>query len=529
MNDVKKTKLIKLLLVIVIMGYAFFLIYHINTYPNIFLDEGNCMYDSWCMAHYGVDSNLIKNPIYLPSFTGQGQSILYPKMAGIALKVFGYHLWAYRLPLVITSIISFILLVLVVNHFWGVKEAFLASIVVGTSPWLLTVSRYGMDCNIAPFFVLIGSLVFYLGYSNTQGIRKIVLMSCGAFLLGLTAYTYNVSWIYLPIFLAVLLIWLLKTKRIDFSTILIPLCCLLLVVLPILIFAIRSNVPKWNYDMRILWWTSPRLSAGRANASFIKFDKHIIKNILLNLSAGAKMYLEGTDQLIWNSVGNIGPYYMFTFPFFIFGLITMFRRRRDCDIFILSALIAMLPVMLIVVPNYNHWIFIHFPVLLTIAVGIITLMEGISDAAKRFTFTASIIAAYLVFSIFFGYQYFKLPRNTGWETSAVKEVQTLQTDNYSKVYFDSDYSPFLYFVRTAHPISPYQFQKTKDHPYSKKELWVSDHYSNFERLKNQTILSNHALIIIESSRIENNLKYLNNANRIASFSLSNQEYMVYRN
>lgn len=360
------------------------------------------MYDSWCMAHYGVDSNLIKNPIYLPSFIGQGQSILYPKMAGIALKVFGYHLWAYRLPLVITSIISFILLVLVVYHFWELKEeAFFASIVVGTSPWLLTVSRYGMDCNIAPFFALLGSLVFYLGYLSSQRKRKILLMSFGAVLLGLTAYTYNVSWIYLPVFMAVLLIWLLKTKRIDSSAILIPLCCLFLVVLPILIFAVRSNVPKWNHDMRILWWASPRLAVGRVNASFIKFDKHIIKNILLNLFAGAKMYLEGTDQLTWNSVGNVGPYYIFTFPFFIFGLITMIRRRRDCDIFILSALIAMLPVMLVVIPNYNHWIFIHFPVLLTIAVGIITLLEGISDEAKRFAFAASIIAAYLVFSIFF--------------------------------------------------------------------------------------------------------------------------------
>lgn len=146
-----------------ILAFSLVLLFRLGTIPTIFIDEGNGMYDSWSLAKYGVDSNLISNPIYLQSFAGQGQSILYARLAGTFLKILGYSIYAYRLPLVLVAITSVILLFNVLNAFDVKSKAiFLTTMIFCTSPWLIMVSRFGMDCNVAPFMVLIGTLLLLL-------------------------------------------------------------------------------------------------------------------------------------------------------------------------------------------------------------------------------------------------------------------------------------------------------------------------------------------------------------------------------
>lgn len=524
----QKDKRLDYIIVLAILIYSIFLLIKIDTFPNVFLDEGNGMYDSWCISHFGVDSNLIKNPIYLPSYAGQGQSVLYPYIAGISMQLFGYKLWAYRLPIVMISIINYILLILLTHRKFGCKSALIVAVVIGTSPWLLTVSRWGMDCNIAPFMASIGTLVLFIGYVQLNNKKKKLIIICGTILLGLVAYSYNVGWMYLPCFLIVLLFWLIKLKKINPKELILPMIVLLIVIYPILVFAIRSNIPNLNTDYKIFWWTSPQLLVGRVKASFISFDGNIVKNIFNNLFAGIEMYLKGTDGLPWNSVGNIGPYYMFTFPVFLIGLITMIKRKDIQDIFILSALIGMIPIMMVVTPNYNHWIFLHFPVLLTISVGFVSLISSLANINTRRIFTSAVLVTYVVFSIFFGYQYFKLDRYTGWEISAINTIQSLKTENYSKIYFASDNNDFLYFIRTAIPVSPYKFQKTKDDPYSKVKLKTKDHYLNYERINSSLNISHHnSLLIVESSQREKFLLLTNNLRILTNFKLAGMEYYVY--
>lgn len=516
-----------LLLICLVVIYGSFLFYRVSSFPNVFLDEGNCMYDSWCMAFYGVDSNLLKNPVYLPGSAGQGQSILYAKLAGIFMRLMGYNLLAYRMPIILISILNYFLIILLAVRIGGVKNAVLPAIVVGSSPWLLTISRWGMDCNIAPFIASIGIIVLFCGFEMKRSRRRSAVIILGAFLLGMVTYSYNVGWMFLPLFLFVLVLWLLIAGKIKIRELIVPGCILFVTVLPIMIFAVRSNVPDLNKDIQILWWTSPRLSVGRVKASFISFDGNIAVNIVHNLLKGIKIYMNGSDGLSWNSVGNIGPYYMFALPFFLFGLFTMLRRRSDADIFVLSQLIAMIPIMMLVTPNFNHWIFVHFPALLTISVGMQTIAGGLKSAALRRSYAAAAAITYLLFSAWFGWQYFHLDRFTGWETDAVAALQSLHTDQYSKVYFDSKNENFLYFVRFSLPVSPYEYQETRDHPYSKTELGTKEHYVNFERISEGVKTDSDALFIVERSLSDNYSSLTEGKEPAESFVLRSEEYDVY--
>lgn len=515
------------LLLVMIVLYSTFLFYKVGIFPNVFLDEGNCMYDSWCMAFYGLDSNLLENPVYLPGYLGQGQSILYAFFAGFSMKIFGYNLFAYRLPLLLISILNYVLLIMLVKYKFRTRYAVLTALVVGTSPYVLTVSRWGMDCNVAPFIASIGMIILYYGYTMRPSKWRQVAMCAGGILLGLVTYSYNVGWMFIPFYLLILLFWTLKNRKVLFRDVILPLVVLFIIEIPIMIFAVRSNISQLNTDKEILWWTSPSLLVGRVKESFISFDGNILKNIVYNLVEGLKMFLNGTDQLSWNSVGNIGPYYMFVCPFFIIGLVQMIRRRGNQDIFVLSALVAMIPIMMIVTPNYNHWIFLHFPVLITIVIGICSILESISKRQNRYIFLSSILGTYALFSAWFSYQYFHLNRYTGWETSAIPVIQSLDTKKYDRVYFDSDNDDFLYFIRFCIPISPYEYQETRDNPYSKTLLGTTKHYDNFEKIEGK-ILKRNSLIIIEEYKIESYEELLSNLESITSFTFSSQQYNVYQ-
>ena len=86
-NLKKRIDVWNIIAVLCILAFSLVLLFRLGTIPTIFIDEGNGMYDSWSLAKYGVDSNLISNPIYLQSFAGQGQSILYARLAGTFLKI----------------------------------------------------------------------------------------------------------------------------------------------------------------------------------------------------------------------------------------------------------------------------------------------------------------------------------------------------------------------------------------------------------------------------------------------------------
>ena len=74
------------------------------------------------------------------------------------------------------------------------KDIFLTVMVFCTSPWLIMVSIFGMDCNVAPFIILIGTLLLLLSTKFRMGGKtRLIIGLLGTFILGLTAYSYNVG------------------------------------------------------------------------------------------------------------------------------------------------------------------------------------------------------------------------------------------------------------------------------------------------------------------------------------------------
>lgn len=514
--------------IISMVAFSIVLLFKLETVPTMFFDEANGMYDSWALSKYGVDSNLNSNPIYLQSFAGQGQSILYARLAGTFFKILGYNVYVYRLPLALVSLISVILLFNVLNAFdIKSKSIFLTIMVFCTSPWLIMVSRFGMDCNISPFMVLIGTLLLLLSTRFKRVCTRILVGMLGTFILGLTAYSYNVGWMYLLIFIPGIFGVFYLSKNIPAKELLLYIFILLLELIPIMIFAIRSNIAALNKTVHIFIWTYPKLLSSRASESMISFDGDILHNIVKNVLDGGHMFLNNTDGLPWNSIPGIGAYYPIMLPFLMIGIIISLYRRNIIDKLLILGCMSSIPIMLVVTPNYNHWIFIHFVVL-----GFITI--GINEIFISKKVQLAIVMSYAILFLNFSSIYFQ-QRNIAvgqYDVNLIKTIKRLKTKNYKKVYFDTTDFQFLMMIRDLIPISPYEYQATKDNPNSKEILTVNSKFENYQMIDSNNMnqsIEKKSLILIDVKKDNGNLAKNKKLKKVGQDRINSETYNVYIN
>lgn len=461
----------KLGIIFLLLITFFFLLYKLNQFPNVFIDEANGYYDAYSLARYGVDSHLMKFPIYLQSYAGQGQSVLLAYLAIPFLKLFGFSLLSFRLTLVVASIVAILLSCYTLNKYY---PNFLAPVMLSlcTAPYLITNARYAIDCNISLWVQLIMTNCLLIGIKSKKPILPITLFY---FFCGLLAYSYNVAWIYLILVVISISILLYKKYILSLKAIILELLLLLLEIIPILTFAVRSNIKSLNRTINLGILTIPELPMSRANTSFINFHGDILKRMVENSCSGFKMLFLTSDGLTWNSIPGYNAYYSFAIITFVIGLYWGIKSRKLIEVKILFILLlSNIIIWLIVQPNYNHWMFTHVPSLFIIGIGLKKLSKVIPYKY--------LYGLYLLIFLLFYHTYFITPRYTGFNMESIRNVKDIQIITKGhEVYFNGDDKNLLLVIRDFSNISPYEFQRTKDSPYSHKNLLFYNHLANYHR------------------------------------------------
>ena len=163
---------------VLFIGVASRLVY--LEYPfGINLDEAIAGYDAWCLANYGVDQHLYSYPVYLKSW-GSGQSALYAYLSAPLIKLFGLSLPMHRLPMAIISSVALFC------FYFALKKAnikglfvFLCILFLAFNPWHFTASRWALDCNLAPSFLLIATCVIIIAYYTAHRKKQLLLYALG--------------------------------------------------------------------------------------------------------------------------------------------------------------------------------------------------------------------------------------------------------------------------------------------------------------------------------------------------------------
>ena len=92
------------------------------------------------------------------------------------------------------GVLSVLLLYLMVKRISNQRMALWAGFLLAVCPWHIMMSRWGLDANLAPAFIL------FAMYFSVLGLEKEQYFILAALFWGASLYTYALTWIFVPVF-----------------------------------------------------------------------------------------------------------------------------------------------------------------------------------------------------------------------------------------------------------------------------------------------------------------------------------------
>lgn len=370
---------------------------------GINMDEAFGSYEGYSLLHYGVDSWGYPFPVYLETW-GSGMSALNSYLMIPFFAIFGAHTWVARLPQFLASCFTLPVAYKLIKRMLNEKAALIALLYLAVCPWSIMYARWGIDCNLAPAFLLFGFYFFVLSAENA----KYFVLS--ALFYGLSLYSYITIWPVTPLLLAMMVLYLLYTKKLHFNRYLfLSVAILGVMAAPLLLFLLVNN----GYMPEIVtpFLSIPKLTAMRG--SEISFTALLwkLKNTIL-------MILQQNDGLYWNATEEFGLYYK---GFLIFGVIgglyclwrflkSIRTRQYDSAVLLLFPFLSAVVLGALITTNFNRINCIHIPVSLFIGIGLYLTGMALQRLLKHGDLLVYLLLA-VCFLCFEGY-YFTTFRET---------------------------------------------------------------------------------------------------------------------
>ena len=435
---------------------VFLFTYGLGSIPNgLHVDEAGMAYDALNLSFYNVDRFLYHNPVYFINFGG-GQNALYTHLASIVIDFLGYSITTLRLPAVFLSFLAVFCFVMMIKKAHGKYLAVIVLFLLCVLPFSIMHSRWGLESYLLfPMSIISCFCLFWAFLSHKK--RWFFLAGIS---FGLTLYTYAVSYLILPIFLAIVFLYSLINKKVTWSECFCFAIPLGILALPlILMLLVNNNILS---EIETPFFSIPKMF-------FYRGGEFSLSNILNNWDLFGILFSQ--DGLIYNSFGKFGTMYYFSIPFCIYGFVfvvkdaiqSMKKKSISLDFMILAFFVAVfLVTMLLDGPNINRANAIYFPLIYFVAVGIYHLV------CKSKWISVVILAMYLIFFSFFGKYYFvTYPKEVHDSTYFVSQDYVEEAIFFAnqldkeRIYVIDmpNYQPYIYTV-LALEMDPYTFNQS---------------------------------------------------------------------
>lgn len=189
-----------ILFVIVLIGACLRLFNLAHGTPALSQDELVNGYDAYSLAHTMRDHHGAFMPLIFASF-GDSVSVALTYMTVPFVLLGGLTEFAVRLPIALTGIASIALIYMLVREVTrNTVLALLASFVLATSPWHITITRWAVPPSLVPFCLLLFLWLLAVAY-NRQRSKAYLLIAAGL-AAGLLTYSYPSAEILAPLLVA---------------------------------------------------------------------------------------------------------------------------------------------------------------------------------------------------------------------------------------------------------------------------------------------------------------------------------------
>ena len=384
------------MLILLLLGLGIALrLYRFGRVPDgLNQDEAFAGYEAYSLLNYGIDSGGYHGPVYLLSW-GSGMNALNSCLMMPFVHFFGLSVYTVRLPQVILGIISLFIVYLLTKHIYGPVTGIAALGLLAVSPWHVMLSRWGLESNLAPCFVLAALYFFVLGIENNRW----YLLS--AFLYGLSLYTYATLWVMVPVILAAEIIYLIISRKLSFNVYsALSVLILFVMALPLILFVLVNL--GYLDEIRTPLISIPKVLVFRSGDVSFKHFGAKLKNL-------CSIFIRQSDGLPWNYVEKYGFLGYVTLFFSLSGLgflsSDIIREIRDSEkkfslkmILLINFLVPLLYGTLIAA-NITRINILFIPMIIFAAAGITRFRS------RYWLFGISVY--YLVFTLGFAKTYFR--------------------------------------------------------------------------------------------------------------------------
>ena len=440
--------------------------------PGLYFDEATIGYEAFSLLKTGADRWGLSLPIYFVNW-GSGQSVLYSYLSIPFVALLGLSRFSDRLVSLFLGVLTLPLVYVTVKRSMGRNAGLIAMLLLAVLPWHVMISRWALDANLLPFFLLLGTYTMTRALSRSASRRSIVLalLPWGAAL-----YAYALSFTVLPILLALIVLSYRKTilgnwKAWGVSAILFG-----ILAFPLALFLFKNYFAHDTMGIeRYLPFGIPLLLTNRIQYVSTPIPGRWIDTFFFIFSG----FQQGDyhDSLVGNA-----PILMVFIPLCLIGCaywVKDFRVSKRPDLFLLW-MIAALPVLLLVDANVHRFNAVFIPMLAASVNGLSRLARALSRSSRARLVLATGVSALVALQVFlFVYDYF-------WVFPELPEYESAFTKNYDRAIEQGialarpdepillqpglEYSFIFTLFYTSYP--PEQFHREVKYSTDLSEYWV---------------------------------------------------------
>lgn len=355
--------------------------------------------DAKALADYGTDRLGMPRPVHLTAWGFGQMSALLSYLQAPLIRFFGLNVITARLPQLVVSLAGLAVLWLFARDSFSRLTALAILFFGAVNPWHIIQSRWALDCNLFPHFLMAG--MFFLNRA-ASGRRIVLNLSLSMLFFGLSMYCYGISIYTVPLFLAAAGIYLLRRKAVTLLQILLCAGVYLAVSWPFITCMAINALGLETIETPL--FTIPRFYFTVRSSDILFFSPQPLAQLKANALCTLRILFQFYNGFPWNEVRGFGTMYVFSIPFFILGgvrIFARFRRSIPCALTGLMFITAILDGLITAGVNINRINLLFYPLIIMTGVGLSSVAVKFRPA--KFALPCIYIVAFCMFCLrYFG-------------------------------------------------------------------------------------------------------------------------------
>lgn len=428
----KSKKLYNFLLVLAVLLALFIRLYRFGSVPGGMNQDGAmAAVDAKALADHGTDRFGMFMPVHLTAWGFGQMSALMSYLIAPFIKLFGLNVLSARLPSLLVSLGGLAALYFFSREAFGPDRALLIFLLAAICPWHIMQSRWALDCNLFPHFLMAGMLFLLTGSLKH---RRHYFMAMLMF--ALSMYCYGISIYTVPVFLFAACVYLICRGLLSPGRAAACACVYLVFAWPFILCMVINALGLKTVSTP--FFTVPFFPGSQRSADILFFSEHPLQQLVTNLRCTFSIILQIYNGAACNEVKYFGTLYYLSVPFIFIGAVRLFRSFRNSTgsaVTVLMFFTALFDGLITASVNINRINLLFYPLLIMAGTGISYVLEKFRKL--RILVPALYLAAFICFSVSYFMSYAAQISNVFMEDFG-QAVTAVKSTDAEKIYITSD-------------------------------------------------------------------------------------------